>query len=272
VVTNVLRRALTRVFILSPLLASGCQRASVSPGVGLDAGGGAPSCSQIQTMALNALTATINSSEQCATKDDCGKLINDIGLDCLDCVFVAGGERLHAAIAAKAAEIKQLCQAFKSSGCKLMPSGCPGFAPDPRVECQQGHCVTPAMSDASADGARGIDSGSTALPACHWPATLTPTDAGRSRCTAKRHRLSCEGRDGGVFVDCISDRADQCDTYAALPGEALTCHDECAPDEYGVVCGGVGPGGPSSEPPAPSCRSAAQTPGGIAFYCCPCGP
>ena len=51
-----------------------------------------------------------------------------------------------------------------------------------------------------------------------------------------------------------------------------TCHDECGPNEYGVACGRVGPSGVSSDPPSPNCRTPGFTPGGTAFYCCPCGP
>jgi hypothetical protein len=93
-------------------------------------------------MALAEVTAATTSADQCATKADCGKLL-DVGFDCLDCLHLAGGERLQAALAAKAGAINEICQTFKSAGCRLTPSGCPGFAADPRVECVQGQCVLP---------------------------------------------------------------------------------------------------------------------------------
>jgi hypothetical protein len=107
-------------------------------------------------------------------------------------------------------------------------------------------------------------------PACSWPAGLDPTDSGAGRCTAKRHRLECEGSDG-VTATCLSDLPDRCEGMSSNPNTSVTCHDQCGPQEYGVVCGRVGPSDVSSAPPAPNCRESLITPAGVAFYCCPCG-
>jgi hypothetical protein len=122
----------------------------------------------------------------------------------------------------------------------------------------------------STAGPAPVTSGS-GVPACHWPASLDAMDAGNNRCTARRHRLKCDAGDAGAFAGCISDDATRCAGLEAIPNVTFTCHDECSPGEFGVVCGGIGPLGPSSEPPSLDCRLPAHTPGGISFYCCPCG-
>jgi hypothetical protein len=104
---------------------------------------------------------------------------------------------------------------------------------------------------------------------CSWPADLNPTDAGPGRCTAKRYRLQCESS-SGVGQLCLSNDPNHCEADFAPPG--ATCHDQCGPNEYGVVCGRVGPSGVSSDPPSPNCHTPGFTPAGTAFYCCPCGP
>jgi hypothetical protein len=106
-------------------------------------------------------------------------------------------------------------------------------------------------------------------PACHWPAALDPTDAGDSRCQAKRYRLSCDGGDAGVRAFCISDDATQCEGPGRVQGVTFTCHHDCAPNEFGLICGGIGPASAHDDPPA-GCHSSSPTPGGIIFYCCPC--
>ncbi|HXU80007.1 MAG TPA: hypothetical protein VN914_01330 [Polyangia bacterium] len=108
------------------------------------------------------------------------------------------------------------------------------------------------------------------VSACSWPADLDPSDASAGRCTAKRHRFDCEGT-GGVHELCLSNLPDRCEGSNPIPDTTFTCHDQCGPQEYGVVCGRVGPSNVSSEPPSPSCRAPGSTPAGVAFYCCPCG-
>src|ERR1017187_8197176 len=81
-----------------------------------------------------------------------------------------------------------------------------------------------------------------ALPACTWPASLDPTDADNGQCTAARTLLGCSGGDSGVQEGCISNDPTQCPAGpVTVPGVSFTCHDQCAPTEYGVVCGSIGP-------------------------------
>jgi hypothetical protein len=103
------------------------------------------------------------------------------------------------------------------------------------------------------------------LPACTWPAALD-ADAGAGACRPARTLLSCDG--GNVQEDCISNDPAHCPDDSATPGVTYSCHDTCAPNEYGLVCGSIG-GGSSGDPPA-GCHDPEPTPGGIVFYCCPC--
>jgi hypothetical protein len=252
-------RANPRPLIASVIMAvcpltGGCPRddvRSTTPDVGTP-----QTCGELQRMAGEVLTATIASTDQCTTKEDCGNLLR-VSFSCLDCLHITGGERLQSAIAAQSPSIERMCEQFKTAGCVLIPSGCPPFVADPALECVRGRCVLPSEAPPTS---------------CHWPASLDPTDAGAGRCRAKRHRLSCSGGDAGVFEECISDRADQCEDSGIVPGVTFTCRDQCQAGEYGVVCGGIGPNAPPSDPPAASCRSGAPTPAGVAFYCCPCDP
>ncbi|MDB4980995.1 MAG: hypothetical protein JWM82_1747 [Myxococcales bacterium] len=104
-------------------------------------------------------------------------------------------------------------------------------------------------------------------PVCHWPAGLDAADAGGGACRPSRFFLSCAAPNG-VVEDCLSDDPTRC-AGDAMPGVTFTCHSVCAPNEYGAVCGSVGPG-PIGEPPA-GCHGGLATPGGTIFYCCPCG-
>ncbi len=108
--------------------------------------------------------------------------------------------------------------------------------------------------------------GATVLPACTWPTSFDPVDAGGDgQCTAGRAFLSCAGP-GGIHMLCLSDNATQCPKPTP---DGYTCTDECHPDEFGAGCGHLRPG---AQPPAPAgCRTLGPTPAGPVFYCCPCG-
>jgi hypothetical protein len=95
---------------------------------------------------------------------------------------------------------------------------------------------------------------------CSWPADLEG-DAGGT-CRAASFLLTCR-RGRGVF--CLSDNPNSCGTTSS------GCQSQCGPNEYGAACGFIGPGG-SVDPPAPGCHGQLLTPGGLAFYCCPCEP
>ena len=129
----------------------------------------------------------------------------------------------------------------------------------------------PLAGDAGPDVvATAQDGGTTALPACSWPTSLDG-EPGDGRCHAKRHHLRCEGASstGGVTVLCISNDPTRCaGAESSLPDVALTCRDLCAPQEYGLVCGRVGPGGSAMEPP-PGCTDRGITPGGARLLLLP---
>jgi hypothetical protein len=71
-----------------------------------------------------------------------------------------------------------------------------------------------------------------------------------------------------VLVVAAAFSADGASTVSSVP---LVCQDQCASDEYGVECGGIGPNA-GAEQPAASCRGMGITPGGTEFFCCLCGP
>jgi hypothetical protein len=133
-------------------------------------------------------------------------------------------------------------------------------------------CVA-AIAACSCSG--GSPAAGTTAADCRWNAAWTPADAGDGRCQARRHRVSCVGVGGPgasnsmVYVSCLSD-TDTCEGLErTTPGVTYTCHDECAPNEFGMVCGRIGPGG--GEAPPGACTKEGPTPAGISFYCCPCG-
>ena len=144
------------------------------------------------------------------------------------------------------------------------PHSCPPMAacvsgnviPDPSNPCG---CLMCAPVDAAADGAVATDSTS-----CTWPASLNPRDASDGQCTAARAYVNCTFADGSGEL-CLSDDPTGCPNSPVSPGGA--CQNQCSSTEYAVQCGKIGPS--SFEAPA-GCRMASATPGGIAFYCCPC--
>src|SRR5687767_11228344 len=84
----------------------------------------APSCNELRKMASDTISSAAATVEQCRSKADC-KFVEYGPFDCVDCLFILGNDDVKAAIATKAASVRQICQTFKNSGCKLMPSGCP---------------------------------------------------------------------------------------------------------------------------------------------------
>lgn len=113
------------------------------------------------------------------------------------------------------------------------------------------------------------DSIGTGLPlslstrACSWPASLN--DAGAGGCSAARAIVSCSNPSGDACFG-LSNQAN-----CSICGDGYSDPvDKCSVDQYGVVCGSVGPSStPIGTPPA-GCTSQGATPGGTIFYCCPC--
>jgi hypothetical protein len=95
-----------------------------------------PSCEERQAKALQEVTAAAMSVPQCATDSDC-KVVN-VPADCLDCVWLAGGESLRSALSARTATLASICAGFHQAGCHLSPSGCPAVA---GWACEQGKCA-----------------------------------------------------------------------------------------------------------------------------------
>jgi hypothetical protein len=89
-------------------------------------------------------------------------------------------------------------------------------------------------------------------------------DASADGCRLGAFLLQCRDPSGSGAT-CVTNDPDRC---ADGP---VNCHNECGVDEYAAACGRVGPGGYVA-PPSQECRSRFPTPGGVVFYCCPCGP
>jgi len=128
------------------------------------------------------------------------------------------------------------------------PCGCPlcGPAPDAGVAKDSG----------------GAD---TSPPACPMLASLNSTDVAPVGYTAARGLFQCTG--GGVTAICVSNDATGCSGSAAD-----NCTNLCSANQYGLGYGGVGPLAPPPSIALPAgCGQGMYTPGGVAFYCCPCG-
>lgn len=102
------------------------------------------------------------------------------------------------------------------------------------------------------------------LPACTWSALLDADPGSRDHCHASRRSLECTLTNGNG-EECTTDGEPKCPDATDA-----TCKDYCAPDEYVVACGGVGPR-PIPDPPSP-CRFVFGVPAGVGFYCCPADP
>jgi hypothetical protein len=109
----------------------------------------------------------------------------------------------------------------------------------------------------------GTGSQLSALPECSWSSSLN--DAAPGACTAARALVTCTEANGeGSF--CLSNDALTC----SGTGAGATCQDKCAPNQYAVSCGQVGPSDSGDATPPANCSPGLFTPGGVAFYCCPC--
>jgi hypothetical protein len=99
---------------------------------------------------------------------------------------------------------------------------------------------------------------------CSWPADLD--DPAPHACRAMRAFVSC-GDPAGGGCGCLSDDPTTCSGC----GSGFTCQNQCAANQYGVACGGIGPSSPSSnQTPPDGCTVRLSTPAGVSFYCCPC--
>ena len=102
---------------------------------------------------------------------------------------------------------------------------------------------------------------------CGWSASLN--DAGPGGCQAARTSVRCHDPAGDGCL-CASDGQQSCDCSGFVSGGPWTCAYACAPNQYTVSCGSVGPSAqPPAAPPA-GCTSLGANPGGSITYCCPC--
>jgi hypothetical protein len=96
-------------------------------------------------------------------------------------------------------------------------------------------------------------------------ASLNSTDVAPVGYTAARGLFQCVA--GGVTEICVSNDATGCSVSAAD-----NCTNLCSANQYGLGYGGVGPLAPPPSIALPAgCGQGMYTPGGVAFYCCPCG-
>jgi hypothetical protein len=121
-------------------------------------------------------------------------------------------------------------------------------------------------STAAGSGAGGAG-GMATQAQCTRAAGLDGPDAPRGSCSSKRALVSCN-LSGGATATCLSDDPTSCGEDVS--SNATGCKNECTANEYAIVCGGIGPNIGNAAPPQ-GCHSLGQTPGGPAFYCCPCG-
>src|SRR5205814_8967590 len=126
------------------------------------------------------------------------------------------------------------------------------------------------LRGAAARSGQALGGGSSHLTGveCRWPESLS--GGGPAGCHPSGARVSCHDP-AGTTCGCSSDGAETCDCSAVVNGGPWTCDYACAPNQYSVSCGAVGPSPePAADPPA-GCTSMVATPAGVAFYCCPCG-
>ena len=102
---------------------------------------------------------------------------------------------------------------------------------------------------------------------CTWPTDLN--DAGSGACSASRTYVACSDPAGDKCL-CASDGPQSCDCSGFVSGGPWTCKYACAPNQYFVSCGSIGPSAGSPADPPTGCTSLGANPGGTVSYCCPC--
>ncbi len=105
---------------------------------------------------------------------------------------------------------------------------------------------------------------------CQWPAAFDPSDASApGACRAAPALVHCLDGNGGGQI-CLSRDPTTCSESPEQPDATFDCKNQCATNEYAALCGSIGPGALSDVEIPTGCRMALATPGGVAFYCCPC--
>ena len=135
--------------------------------------------------------------------------------------------------------------------------------------CAQGVCGLGGHND---DGQDASPTDATVFPECPWPTSLTADESAAPACrSASRTVLTCTDPTD-VTETCLTNDPAACpDTGPSASHGPWLCQRLCSPQEFGIICGSVGPTSlPDPQPPA-GCHDVLPTPAGVVFYCCPCG-
>lgn len=158
----------------------------------------------------------------------------------------------------------------KDAGNADTPPVCPPIA-CPAIACVGGTHPNPDPCGCPLCGPApdaGVAKDASPPVACPMLASLNSTDATQVGYTAARGLFQCPV--GGATEICVSNDAAGCSGSAA--GNSASCANLCTANQYGLGYGGVGPSAPPPSISLPAgCGQGMYTPGGVAFYCCPCG-
>ena len=147
-----------------------------------------------------------------------------------------------------------------------LPVACPAIACVGGMRPNPDPCGCPLCGPADA----GVAKDATPPTACPTLEGLNSTDAAQIGYSAKRMLLECTG--SGITETCVANDATACPGSGSVVGDSAVCRNLCAANEYGLSYGGVGPLAPPPSIALPAaCKLGLPTPGGTAFYCCPCG-
>src|SRR6185437_13979252 len=98
-------------------------------------------------------------------------------------------------------------------------------------------------------------------------ALASSADGGPGACRVSAVYLACTLPNGGGCSCLASDASAGCPSC-----DGATCHSVCGDNEYAASCGGPPSSGLTYADAPAGCANNMQTPGGEAFYCCPCAP
>jgi hypothetical protein len=148
-----------------------------------------------------------------------------------------------------------------------LPVACPAIACVGGMHPNPDPCGCPLCGPAPD---AGVAKDATPPTACPTLEGLNSTDAVQVGYSAKRMLLECTG--SGITETCVANDATSCPGSDPIVGNSAVCRNLCAANEYGLSYGGVGPLAPPPSIALPAaCKLGLPTPGGTAFYCCPCG-
>jgi len=147
-----------------------------------------------------------------------------------------------------------------------LPVACPAIACVGGMHPNPDPCGCPLCGPAPD---AGVAKDATPPTACPTLESLNSTDAAQIGYSAKRMLLECTG--SGITETCVANDATACPGSGSAVGDSAVCRNLCAENEYGLSYGGVGPLAPPPSIALPAaCKLGLPTPGGTAFYCCPC--